>query len=209
MTEGATVFVVDDDQAMRDSLRFLITSDGLAVECFASAEEFLDAYSPDRPGCLVLDVRMPQLSGLELQEKLRGDRFAPPVVLITGHGDIPMAVRALQAGAFDFIEKPFNDEFLLKRVRQALRHERKNREDLEHTLEIERRAATLTSRETEVFGIVVQGKPNKVIARELGLSQKTVEVHRAHVMEKMKAQSFADLVKMAMRIGRTGDTTGP
>lgn len=208
MIEGTTVFVVDDDQAMRDSLRFLITSDGLAVECFASAEEFLDSYTPGRPGCLVLDVRMPKLSGLELQEKLREDRFAPPVVLITGHGDVPMAVRALKAGAFDFIEKPFNDAFLLERVREALEHEHKQREDLEHTLEVERRADTLTTRETEVFEIVVQGKPNKVIARELGLSQKTVEVHRAHVMEKMKAKSFADLVKMAMRIGRAGDTPG-
>jgi len=127
------------------------------------------------------------------------------VVLITGHGDVPMAVRALKAGAFDFIEKPFNDAFLLERVRQALKHELKQREDLEHTLEVEKRANKLTSRESEVFEIVVQGKPNKVIARELGLSQKTVEVHRAHVMEKMKAKSFADLVKMAMRIGRAGD----
>jgi len=120
MTEGTTVFVVDDDQAMRDSLRFLITSDGLAVECFASAEEFLDSYSPGRPGCLVLDVRMPKLSGLELQEKLQEDRFAPPVVLITGHGDVPMAVRALKAGAFDFIEKPLSLAKLLRTVEAAL-----------------------------------------------------------------------------------------
>ena len=119
-----------------------------------------------------------------------------------------MAVRALQAGAFDFIEKPFNDKFLLERVHQALRHEHEKREDLEHTLEVEQHAETLTARESEVFEIVVQGKPNKVIARELGLSQKTVEVHRAHVMEKMKAKSFADLVKMAMRVGRARDATG-
>lgn len=205
MSAKPTVFVIDDDDALRDSLRFLIGSVGLTVECFVSAEAFLDAYESDRPGCIVLDVRMPGLSGLELQERLREDRFAPPVVLITGHGDIPMAVRALKAGAFDFIEKPFHDQVLLERIQQAISHDAEQRDARAIVVEIEARAASLTSREREVFGIVVQGKPNKVIASELGLSQKTVEVHRAHVMEKMHAASFADLVKMAMRIGRAGE----
>lgn len=205
MSSVPTVFVVDDDQAMRDSLRFLIASIGLEVECYASAEDFLSAYDAARPGCIVLDVRMPGLSGLELLEKLEGDRFRPPVLLITGHGDIPMSVRALKAGAFDFIEKPFSDQVLLERISQALVRDGERRDDLHQVVEIEERYERLTNREREVFEIVVEGKPNKVVATELGLSQKTIEVHRAHVMEKMEAESFADLVKMAIRIGRTGD----
>ncbi len=200
-----TVFIVDDDSAMRDSLGFLIGSVGRKVETYASAEEFLDAYDNERPGCIVLDVRMPGLSGLELMEKLGEDRFAPPVVLITGHGDIPMAVRALKAGAFDFIEKPFSDQVLLERIQQALQQDTSDRASEHDRSDIERRAARLTARETQVFELVVDGKPNKVVASDLGLSQKTVEVHRAHVMEKMRAESFADLVKMAVVL----DVTGP
>lgn len=200
-----TVFIVDDDAAMRDSLGFLIGSVGREVETYASAEEFLDAYDNERPGCIVLDVRMPGLSGLELMEKLGEDRFAPPVVLITGHGDIPMAVRALKAGAFDFIEKPFSDQVLLERIQQALQQDTSDRASEHDRSDIERRAARLTARETQVFELVVDGKPNKVVASDLGLSQKTVEVHRAHVMEKMRAESFADLVKMAVVL----DVTGP
>ncbi|MCP3917150.1 MAG: response regulator transcription factor [bacterium] len=198
------VFVVDDDPAMRDSLRFLISSINLNVECFASAEEFLKAYDPERAGCIVLDVRMPGISGLELQERLKQDRFAPPVLLITGHGDIPMAVRALKAGAVDFIEKPFSDQVLLERIQQALNVDADRRRTLSQIVDIEERVARLTTREREVFEIVVTGKPNKVIASDLGLSQKTVEVHRAHVMEKMRADSFADLVKMAVALGTKG-----
>ena len=200
-----TVFIVDDDSAMRDSLGFLIGSVGRKVETYASAEEFLDAYDNERPGCIVLDVRMPGLSGLELMEKLGEDRFAPPAVLITGHGDIPMAVRALKAGAFDFIEKPFSDQVLLERIQQALQQDTSDRASEHDRSDIERRAARLTARETQVFELVVDGKPNKVVASDLGLSQKTVEVHRAHVMEKMRAESFADLVKMAVVL----DVTGP
>ena len=200
MSTAPTVFVIDDDPAMRDSLRFLIQSIDLPVECFASAEDFLAAYSPQNPGCIVLDVRMPGLSGLELTERLGEDRFAPPIVLITGHGDVPMAVRALKAGAFDFIEKPFPDQVLLERIRQAIARDAERRQELARLVKIERRATNLTTRERQVFEIVVQGKPNKVIASELGVSQKTVEVHRAHVMEKMQAQSFAELVKMAISI---------
>ncbi|MEC8513476.1 MAG: response regulator FixJ [Planctomycetota bacterium] len=204
MSATPTVFIVDDDSAMRDSLSFLIGSVGRKVETYASAEEFLDAYDNERPGCIVLDVRMPGLSGLELMEKLGQDRFAPPALLITGHGDIPMAVRALKAGAFDFIEKPFSDQVLLERIQQALQQDNADRASEHDRSDIERRAARLTSREAQVFELVVDGKPNKVVASDLGLSQKTVEVHRAHVMEKMRAESFADLVKMAVVIGVTG-----
>ena len=204
MNPTPTVFIVDDDPAMRDSLAFLIGSVGRQVETYASGEQFLEAYDEQRPGCIVLDVRMPGLSGLELMEKLQVDRFAPPVVLITGHGDIPMAVRALKAGAFDFIEKPFSDQVLLERIQQALQQDGEEREDERKRLDIERRSTRLTSRENQVFELVVAGKPNKVIASDLGLSQKTIEVHRAHVMEKMRAESFADLVKMAVLLEVTG-----
>lgn len=204
MNAQPTVFIVDDDPAMRDSLGFLIGSVGRKVETCESAEDFLGKYDSDRPGCIVLDVRMPGLSGLELMEKMNEDRFAPPVILITGHGDIPMAVRALKAGAFDFIEKPFSDQVLLERIQQALQRDTTDRASERDRTEIERRAARLTARETQVFELVVSGKPNKVVASDLGLSQKTVEVHRAHVMEKMRAESFADLVKMAVVLGVTG-----
>lgn len=202
--ERPTVFVVDDDSAMRDSLAFLIGTVGLHVEHYASAEEFLDAYDSRVPGCIVLDVRMPGLSGLELMEHLQHDHLAPPVVLITGHGDIPMAVRALKAGAFDFIEKPFSDQVLLERIQQALQHDEGSRRAAYSRAEIERRQRRLTPRESQVFEAVVAGKANKVIADELNLSQKTIEVHRAHVMEKMRAESFADLVKMAVVLEATG-----
>lgn len=204
MNAQPTVFIVDDDPAMRDSLGFLIGSVGRRVETYASAEDFLEAYDTERPGCIVLDVRMPGLSGLELMEKLNEDRFAPPVVLITGHGDIPMAVRALKAGAFDFIEKPFSDQVLLERIQQALQKDSQERTEEQDRSDIERRAGRLTAREEQVFELVVAGKPNKVVASDLGLSQKTVEVHRAHVMEKMRAESFADLVKMAVLLEVTG-----
>lgn len=204
MNAQPTVFIVDDDPAMRDSLGFLIGSVGRKVETCDSAEDFLAKYDSERPGCIVLDVRMPGLSGLELMEKMNEDRFAPPVILITGHGDIPMAVRALKAGAFDFIEKPFSDQVLLERIQQALQLDTADRATERDRADIERRAARLTARETQVFELVVSGKPNKVVASDLGLSQKTVEVHRAHVMEKMRAESFADLVKMAVVLGVTG-----
>ncbi|MEL6428400.1 MAG: response regulator [Planctomycetota bacterium] len=204
MNAQPKVFVVDDDPAMRDSLGFLIGSVGRSVDTFDSAESFLEAYDRDQPGCIVLDVRMPGLSGLELMEKLKEDRFAPPVILVTGHGDIPMAVRALKAGAFDFIEKPFSDQVLLERIQQALQADNVERSQERDRADIERRAGRLTARETQVFELVVAGKPNKVVASDLGLSQKTVEVHRAHVMEKMRAESFADLVKMAVVLGVTG-----
>ncbi len=204
MSGEPTVFVIDDDRAMRDSLRFLIASLNLKVEDFGTAEEFLEVYDASRPGCILLDVRMPGLSGLDLLDILRGDRQSPPVLLITGHADVPMAVRALKSGAFDFIEKPLDDRVLLDRIRQALAANVERRSELERMTELEERFATLTTRERQVFGIVVAGKPNKVVASELDLSQKTIEVHRANVMKKMRADSFADLVKMAMQLGKTG-----
>ncbi len=195
-----TVFVVDDDQAMRDSLRWLIESVGLAVECHDSAESFLESYYPGRAGCLLLDVRMPGMSGLELQEYLNKHEIDIPVVVITGHGDVPMSVRAMKQGAIDFIEKPFNDELLLEAIRRALSLDASRREKNALRAELVARLSTLTPREHEVMEMVTAGKSNKEIAAALGVSAKTVEAHRAKVMDKMQAGSLAELVRMAMLV---------
>lgn len=191
-----TVFIVDDDTAIRQAMQALLDSVNLPCEVFASADEFLDKVADRRPGCLVLDIRMPGLGGLELQQVLnrRGNRI--PVIFITGHGDVPMAVEAMQNGAFDFIQKPFRDQDLLDRVSDALKTDRKRHGEEQHQSDIASRIDTLTKREREVFNLVVTGKPNKVIAYELGVSQRTVEIHRSRVMEKMQARSLADLVRM-------------
>lgn len=196
-----TVFIVDDDTAVRDALKFLLRSVGHPVETFASAQDFLDAYRDDRPGCLVLDIRMPGMSGLELQEKLVERRSILPIIFITGHGDVPMAVEAMQAGAMDFIQKPFRDQDLLDRINQALEKDAKNRAALGELNLIRERLASLTPREREVMDLVVHGKANKVIAGDLDLSQRTVEIHRARVMEKMQASSLAHLVRMVIEVG--------
>jgi len=195
---NATVFIVDDDPAIRFAMEALMESVNLHHEIFASADEFLDKLSEQRPGCLVLDIRMPGLGGLELQEELirRGNTL--PIIFITGHGDVPMAVEAMQKGAVDFIQKPFRDQELLDRIRDALATDQHRREEQQHHEEVAHRLEKLTNREREVFDLVVTGKPNKVIAYELGVSQRTVEIHRARVMEKMQARSLADLVKMHM-----------
>jgi two-component system, LuxR family, response regulator FixJ len=198
MNSEPTVFVVDDNQAMRSSLKWLIESVGLRVEVFASADEFLQRYYPGCPGCLLLDVRMPGMNGLELQEFLLERKIRVPVIIITGHGDVPMAVRAMKAGATDFIEKPCNDELLLASIQNALQFDSRQREVQGERSEIAARLAQLTPREMEVMGMVTQGASNKEIAAALGVSAKTVEAHRARVMEKMEATSLADLVKMAM-----------
>jgi len=198
-----TVFIVDDDTAVRDALKFLMRSVGRPVETFGSATEFLDAYRDDRPGCLVLDIRLPGMSGLELQEKLIERRAIVPIIFITGHGDVPMAVEAMQAGALDFLQKPFRDQDLLDRINQALEKDAANRQALKELNAIRERLASLTAREREVMNLVVHGKANKVIAGDLKLSQRTVEIHRARVMEKMEARSLADLVKMAIDLGVT------
>ena len=195
----ATVFIVDDDQAVARSLRWLIETVRLNVETFASAQAFLDGYDAAMPGCLVLDVRMPGMSGLELQERLAASRIQVPIIFITGHGDVQMAVRAVQSGAFDFIEKPFNDQDLLDRIQRAIAHDAGQRGKEEQRSQLRALFASLTPREREVLDLVVEGLSNKAIANSLGLSAKTVEVHRAKVMEKMHARSLSDLVKLAMQ----------
>ena len=200
MTKKAspTVFVVDDDESVRGSLRFLLRSAGLESRAFGSAPEFLGAYDPAQPGCLVLDVRMPGMSGLELQQELNLRGAVIPVIFITGHGDIPMAVEAMQHGAHDFLQKPFRDEDLIERVRRALAKDAKARAALEEHKAIREHLDSLTPREREVLALMVRGKPNKIMAHELGVSQRTVEIHRARVMEKSGASSLAELVRMVM-----------
>jgi FixJ family two-component response regulator len=201
MRNEQTVFVVDDDETMRGSLRWLLESLKLNVETYASAHEFLSVYDPVQPGCLVLDVRMPEISGLQLQEILAQRKIHIPIILITGHGDISMAVRAMKAGAFDFIEKPFNDQALLERIQQGLAMDtRQRREAAEREKTIER-LCSLTPREGEVLEGVISGKSNKLIATELNISTKTVEVHRAHVMEKMSVDSVAELTALCLASG--------
>jgi FixJ family two-component response regulator len=200
MTADATIFVVDDDQTVRNSLRWLLESLQLKVETYASATEFLVSYTPSRPGCLVLDVRMPEVSGLQLQEILAARGVHLPVILITGHGDVSTAVRAMKTGALDFIEKPFNDELLLERIQRGLEIDaRQRRQDAERRAVL-MRLAQLTARERDVLERVVAGKPNKVVAAELGISARTVEVHRAHIMEKMCADSLAALTAMTINM---------
>ncbi len=198
MSKTETVFVVDDDQAMRKSLKWLIESVGMQVESYASADEFIRNYYPGRSGCLLLDVRMPGMSGLDLQEQFIRQNIKIPIIIITGHGDVPMAVRAMKAGAVDFIEKPFNDEFLLDSIRKALALDVQQRTFQAQQAEIATRLAHLTPREHEVMEMVTNGKSNKEIANQLGVSTKTVEAHRARVMEKMEASSLAELVRMVM-----------
>ncbi len=198
----STVFVVDDDDAVRTSLRLLLKSVGLPVETYASAQEFLDAFDAERAGCLVLDIRMPGMSGLELQQKLNELHAIVPIVFITGHGDVPMAVEAMQHGAVDFIQKPFRDQDLIDRINQALEKDRENRDGLRERDVIRRRIGQLTPREREVLELVTKGKANKVIAGDLDVSQRTVEIHRARVMEKMGASSLAHLVRMVIEADR-------
>ncbi len=201
MSMEPIVFVVDDDQAIRRSLKWLIESVGLQVETYASADEFMRSYYPGRAGCLLLDVRMPGMSGLELQEHFARNDIHIPIIIITGHGDVPMAVRAMKAGAIDFIDKPFNDELLLESIRNALAIDQQQREFQGRRAEIAARLAHLTPREHEVMEMVTEGRSNKEIAMDLGVSAKTVEVHRARVMEKMEAGSLAELVRMVMAAG--------
>ena len=192
------VYIVDDDEAVRSSLRFLIHSVGLQAQVFVSAKDFLTTHDPRLPGCLLLDVRMPGMSGLDLQQELNRRGATIPVVFITGHGDVPMAVEAMQQGAFDFLQKPFRDQDLLDRVQRAMARDLESRGRLAARAEILARLATLTPRETEVMRLVTTGKANKVVGAELGVSQRTVEIHRAHVMEKMRAGSLAELVRMVL-----------
>jgi len=192
-----TVYVVDDDKAVRDSLQWLIESVGLRVETFENAQAFLSRCSDGMAGCLVADLRLPGMSGLDMHDQMIDAGHDMVTIIITGHGDVPQAVRAFKAGAIDFIEKPFSDTALLDRVHEALRMDKENRDVADHRAQISERYERLTPRERQVMGRVVHGDLNKQIASDLGLSHKTIEVHRSHVMEKMEAPSLASLVRMA------------
>ena len=198
--QEATVYIVDDDQAIRRAMDFLMRSVGLDYEIFHSADDFLAKYTDEFAGCLVLDIRMPGLGGLELQQKLLEVDSSLPIIFVTGHGDVPMAVEAMQKGAFDFIQKPFRDQELLDRVSEAMKTDREIRSAREERAGVAKRIEKLTKREREVLDLVVTGKPNKIIAYELGVSQRTVEIHRARVMEKMEAKSLAGLVRMHLAV---------
>ena len=195
------VFVVDDDVGTRESLKNLVRSVGLRVEAFASAQDFLCSTRPDVPGCLVLDVRLPGLSGLDLQKRMVEVELEIPIVFISGHGDIPMSVQAMKAGAVEFLTKPFRDQELLDAIQQALERDRNTREQRAEIAELRSRYRLLTPREREVMALVVTGLLNKQTAGELGTSEASVKVHRQHVMEKMRAGSLAALVRMADRVG--------
>lgn len=197
----ATVFIVDDDAAMLKSLTLLIKSINLNVETYLSATDFLDNYDPARPGCLVLDIRMPGMSGLELQEALDKRDAIIPTIVITGHADVPVAVQAMKRGAVDFLEKPFSDQVLLDQVGRAVAMDAEIRKERTIREAVKQRIELLTPREREVMNLVISGKLNKVIAQELGLSQKTVEFHRARVMKKMMVDSVAELVMLVTKAG--------
>jgi two-component system, LuxR family, response regulator FixJ len=192
------IYVVDDDDTFRKSLQWLLESVGLAVRTFATAAEFLEGYVPGSPGCLVLDIRMPGMSGLQLQDQLDSRGIGMPVIFLTGHGDVPMAVAAVKKGALDFIQKPYNDQQLLDLVNEALKRDAEMREQEARSQQIAGLVASMTPREREVMEAVVSGKSNKVVAEELGVTIKTVEAHRARVMEKMGAESLAHLVHLVM-----------
>ena len=201
--DRSIVFVVDDDASVREGLSDLVASVGLSVEAFKSAQEFLEHNRPDAPGCLVLDVRLPGLSGLDLQRELIRSDAPIPIIFITAHGDIPMSVRAIKEGAVDFLTKPFRDQDLLDAIQRALENDRSARQERAKATELRHRYKSLTKREGEVMKLIVSGLLNKQIAGELGTSEITVKIHRGNVMLKMKAQSVVELVRMAEKIGIT------
>jgi RNA polymerase sigma factor (sigma-70 family) len=206
MTRAPVVFVVDDDPSIRSSLKFLLSSVGLQVENFESAESFLQRKPPDAPSCIVLDVRLRGLSGLDFQRELAARNIRIPIVFVTGHGDIPMSVRAMKAGAIEFLTKPYRDQDLLDAVRIALERDRTRHEQEKVLTDLRQRFESLTPREQEVISMVVSGMLNKQIAGELGTAENTVKVHRSRAMEKMNAQSVAELVKMIERLKSSGES---
>jgi two-component system response regulator FixJ len=201
MATDAIVHVIDDDEAVRDSIEFLLRTSGVTARTYDSASAFLDALPTIDPGCIITDVRMPGISGIELLRRLTEMRIKMPVIVITGHGDVPLAVEAMKSGAVDFLEKPFEDELLLGSVRSALSRSQENAERDAERVEVEARLATLTNREREVLEGLVAGKPNKIIAFDLAISPRTVEIYRANVMTKMDAGSLSELVRMALVVG--------
>ena len=208
MTGGApVVFVIDDDPSVRSSLKFLLSTVGLQVESFASADAFLLKKSPDAPSCLVLDVRLPGLSGLDFQRELAARNARIPIIFLTGHGDIPMSVRAMKAGAVEFLTKPFRDQDLLDAVRLALERDRARREQDKEVMILQQRFDSLTSREQEVISMVASGMLNKQIADQLGTAESTVNVQRSRAMEKMQAESLVDLIRMIEKLKGPSGTT--
>ena len=202
-----TVFVIDDDAGVRQGLRFMLRAAGYSVEAFPSARSFLEDYHPRRSGCLLLDIQLPQMSGLELQQTLNVRGWRIPVIFITGHGTVPLAITAMKAGAFDFIEKPLREDALVESIERALRwNDRAYEERLERAT-LQTRAVSLTPREREVFELVAAGEPNKAIAHHLRISFRTVELHRAHIIEKLQARSLSDLIRMAMIIMNSDPST--
>jgi FixJ family two-component response regulator len=207
MTPAGTILIVDDDEAVREALQSLLRSVGFAVELYGSVAEFLARDSgPDTPCCLVLDIRLPGMSGLDFQNELTRQKVAPPIIFITGHGDIPMSVRAMKAGAVEFLTKPFRDQDLLDAIHTGLELDRRRREESRDLEDLASRFAALSAREQEVMGQVVTGLMNKQIAVNLGIAEITVKVHRGQVMRKMNAQSVVDLARMADRLGIQSDT---
>lgn len=198
---STTVYIVDDDRMARESLQWLIESAGLATKVFSSGTDFLKAIDTTLSGCVLLDVRMPDINGMELHARLKRFGVLLPVIIVTGHADVAMAVRAMKAGAYDFIEKPYNDALMLERVQNAIGHDHENRRDQQRVALIKTRAAQLTPREQEVMHYVLRSTQNKVIAAELGISIKTVELHRANLMTKMQARTSTELVRLALIAG--------
>lgn len=199
--EGVTVFVVDDEEVVADSISMLLRSVGLATRCFPDPKAFLASYRPEMPGCLLLDVRMPRMDGMELQEELNRRHYTLPIIFITGHGDVPMAVEAMRAGAVDFLQKPFNDDDLIRRVRKALEQDQRDREMLQKREEILRRWKELTPREQDIARLIAAGEANKVVAAQLQISERTVEVHRARILQKMETRNLAQLVQVMLLLG--------
>ena len=196
--QNAVVYIVDDEFSIRDSLQLLLESAGFATKCYESASEFLQQYRPERPGCIILDVLMPSMSGIELQEELIKKHINMPIIFISGHGDVTTSSKAFRAGAVDFFEKPFDNLALLKRIKEAIKNEIEHWEKKQRKSQLLERFGQLTSREKEVFRLIINSYSNKEAAKALGISHRTVDVHRAHIMEKMRAESLSDLIVMAM-----------